>query len=149
MSEQPDTTVSTVPTWFTVVAVLALLWNLAGTGAFLGQVTMSEEALAALPEAQAELMRATPSWINIVFGGAVLLGTLGCIGLLMKKKWALPLFVISLICVFIQNGYLNATTNVREVFGAGMAVVMPSIVAIIGVGLIVLSKKAIGRGWLN
>ena len=35
------------PTWFTVVAAVLLVWNLLGVMAYISQVTMSPEALAA------------------------------------------------------------------------------------------------------
>ena len=41
-----------VPAWFRIVGVLALIWNLMGVSAYLMQVNMSEEDMAALPEAQ-------------------------------------------------------------------------------------------------
>ena len=43
------------PTWFKVVAVLALLWNLLGCLAFFSDLRISPEDLAKLPEAQQAL----------------------------------------------------------------------------------------------
>ena len=37
------------PIWFTVVSVLLLIWNFLGVMAYISQVTMGPEALAALP----------------------------------------------------------------------------------------------------
>lgn len=43
---------SASPKWFTPVAVLALLWNLAGASAHLMGVSVSPEALARMGEAE-------------------------------------------------------------------------------------------------
>ena len=40
------------PKWFTPIAWLLFVWNLLGLMAFVMQVTMSPEQLAALPEAE-------------------------------------------------------------------------------------------------
>ncbi len=38
--------------WFWIISVVALIWNLMGVGAFVMQLTMSDEAKAKLPELQ-------------------------------------------------------------------------------------------------
>ncbi|NNC97213.1 MAG: hypothetical protein HKN88_03985 [Gammaproteobacteria bacterium] len=63
-----------LPMWFWVVAVLALIWNLLGLGAFLSTaVLMSPETLASMSPAEQELYANTPSWANVAFGVAVIL----------------------------------------------------------------------------
>ena len=67
------------PTWFMVVAVLLLVWNLLGVMAYIMQVTMSPETLAALPDAQRQLYENTPAWATAAFAIAVSGGALGCL----------------------------------------------------------------------
>lgn len=50
------------PTWFKVIAVLALLWNLLGCFAFFSDLRISPEDLAKLPEAQQALYAARAGW---------------------------------------------------------------------------------------
>ena len=39
---------SPIPTWFWVASILALVWNLMGVMAYIAQVTLTPEALAAI-----------------------------------------------------------------------------------------------------
>ena len=61
------------------------------------------ETLKAIPENQQHLYKNIPLWVNIVFACEVFGGTFGCIALLLRKKWALLLFVISILGVLAQN----------------------------------------------
>ncbi|MDG3583683.1 MULTISPECIES: hypothetical protein [Galbibacter] len=137
-----------IPWWFWFVAILALLWNFMGVGAFISDVTMTDEALQALPDAQRELYENNPMWTKIVYGIAVFGGLLGSIGLLAKKKWAKPIFVVSLIAIFIQMGYSLFIAKTPEAYGS-VAYIMPVLVILIAAFLIAFSNRAIKRGWLT
>ena len=135
-------------TWFWIVSAIALVWNLMGVMAYLAQVTMSPEAMAALPENQRLLYQSTPSWATGAFAIAVWGGTLGCILLLLRKKLASLLLIISLLGVLVQLYHSFFISNSFAVFGSG-GLVMPIMVVIIGVLLIWLSRKATSQNWLN
>ncbi len=134
--------------WFFVVGGLALLWNLMGLLAFAAQVTMSESSIEGLPEAQQELYRNIPMWATLVFGIAVVCGTLGSIGLVLRKKWCVPMFVISLLGVLAQNVYFFFLSDTLKVMG-NEALVMPIIVVLIAIFLVLLSMWAQSRHWLK
>ena len=85
------------PKWFKVIAVVALLWNLLGCFAFVSDLRLSPEDVAHLSKAQQALYNARPGWAVASTALAVLGGALGCIGLLLSKSWALPLFIVSLV----------------------------------------------------
>jgi len=76
------------PTWFNVVAAVMLVWNLLGVMAYIAQVTMTPETLAALPEAERQLYASTPVWATAAYAIAVNGGALGCLLLLLKKNLA-------------------------------------------------------------
>lgn len=136
------------PTWFWIVSILALLWNLVGAMAYVGQAYMSAEDLAALSEAERTLFETQPAWVTGAFAVAVWGGTLGCIFLLLRKKWAKPIFVISLIAIIAQMSYSFFMSNSLEVYGPG-AMVMPIMILIIGIALILFSNKGISKQWLT
>lgn len=137
-----------VPTWFKVVSVIALLWNLLGLMAFVMQITMSQEAIAALPENQQPLYENVPLWVNAAFACAVIFGTLGCVGLVMRRKWALPLLVVSLVGVLVQNFHIFAMSDAVTILGPTIAI-MPAAVILIGVGLLIFARSGIAKGWLR
>lgn len=135
------------PTWFKVVAVLALLWNLLGCLAFFSDLRISPEDLAKLPEAQQALYAARPGWAVAATALAVFGGALGSIGLLMRKRWALPVFVLSLLGILVQDFGLFVLADGASLAGP-VAVVMQAVVLAVGIALILLSRKGIARGWL-
>ena len=135
-------------TWFMVVSGLALLWNLLGVGAYVDTMTMSAERLAELSEAQRQLMESTPAWANGAFAVAVNFGALGCLALLLKKAWAVPLLMLSLAGVVVQFYNAFFLSNSFEVYGPG-GMIMPVMVFAIAVYLVVLARSAKTKGWIH
>jgi hypothetical protein len=135
------------PVWFKVVAVLALLWNLLGCFAFFSDLRLSPEDLAKLPEAQQALYAARPGWAVAATAIAVFGGALGSIGLLLGKKWTLPVFVLSLLGILAQDFGLFVLADGASLAGP-VAVVMQAVVLAVGISLVLLSRKGIARGWL-
>ncbi|WP_222983616.1 hypothetical protein [Flagellimonas meishanensis] len=136
------------PVWFWVVGVLALVWNIMGVMAYLGQAYMSIEDLEKMTQAQRELFEGQPAWVTAAFAIAVFGGTLGCIALLLRKKWAKTVFIISLLGIVGQFIYNLFLSNAIEVYG-NQAIFMPIVVVVVGVLLVLLSKKGIQKGWLS
>lgn len=136
------------PTWFWIVSALALLWNLVGVGAYMSQAYMSIEDLEKMSQAERLLFESQPAWATGAFALAVWGGALGCIALLLRKSWAVPVLGISLIGIVVQMVYSFFLSNSFEVYGLG-AMVMPIMVLVIGVGLILFARKVSAKNWLN
>jgi hypothetical protein len=139
---------SKVPAWFWLLAILAVLWNLVGVASYLMDVTLSEEALAQLPEAQRNLRAATPSWVTGCYAIAAFAGALGSIALLVRKAWAKLLFAVSLAAVILQMGYVFIGMNASEVLGAA-AMIFPAIIIVLGIFWLWFSMLSQKRGWLG
>jgi hypothetical protein len=137
------------PVWFWIVSVLALLWNLMGVMAYLGQAYMTEDMKAEYTSEQLVLIESTPAWVTAAFAIAVWGGLLGCIALLLRKKWAKPVLMLSLIAVLIQMAYSFFMTNAAEVYGQVQGVVTPLIVIIIAVILVQFARIAEKRTWIT
>ena len=88
-----------LPSWFWVVAVLAVVWNIFGVLAYLGDVTAGEEALAKMSAEQREMFENRPSWLIGSYAIAVFSGLAAAALLLWRKALAVPLFAISLAAV--------------------------------------------------
>jgi len=136
------------PVWFWVISIIALLWFLTDISAFFMRVLMTDDGINAMPVNQQHLYRNMPLWVNVVFAGEVFGGALGCVGLLLRKKWALPLFAVSILGVLSQTFHIYFRSDAISVMGAA-AVVMPLVAILIGAGMIVLAKSAIAKGWLR
>lgn len=136
------------PRSFWIIGALALVWNAIGIVTYLMTVTMSPEALAELPEAERALYTETPAWATGAYAIAVFGGTLAAIALLMRKAWAVSLFVISLAAILVQMAHALLMTPLLEVRGFG-AVVLPLVIILIAAYLVQYSVSARKRGWIG
>lgn len=135
-----------IPAWYWIVAVLALLWNGLGVMAYLGKAFITDEMIAALPpEQQAEYLTEMPTWYTAAFALAVFCGFLGALCLLLKKKWAYLLFVISAITATIQHVYLFSSGHISNFTSS----IMPLMVIVVCILLVVLAKYAIAKNWIK
>lgn len=136
------------PRSFYLISGFALLWNLLGVMAYVGQVTISDEALNALPEAQRMLYQTMPVWATAAFAIAVNGGALGCLLLLLRKAIATPVLIASLAGVVVQMYHSLFIANSIEVYGPGGAV-MPISVVVIGAYLVWYSMDTRKKGWVS
>ncbi len=89
-----------------------------------------------------------PAWATAAFAIAVFGGFLGALLLLLKRKLATPIFILSFVGIIVQMIYNLFIAKAIEVYGPG-AIVMLILVVLIGVFLIWYSKKATANGWLS
>ena len=136
------------PKWFKVVAILALLWNLLGCAAYLADAMMTPEAVAQLSPEHQELYKTRPSWAVSATAVAVWLGALGSLALILRKRWATVLLVLSLLGVLVQDYWLFLGSNAARVTGSS-AMIMQAFVLLVSIALVMLSLHAAKRGWLN
>ena len=136
------------PFWFWLVAVLALLWNLFGLLMFGQNLAMSPEAVAALPEAERQITLARPDWIFVPFGVATIGGVLGALALLLRKRLADALLMLSLLGIVVMFGAMYAITPVWALTGVSGAV-FPLVLAAVALLLWLFAGKASARGWIT
>ena len=136
------------PMSFRVVAVVALLWNLFGLFSFYTNVTATPAVIASWPEAQQQIAAATPRWVFVAFAIATIAGVLGSLGLLLGKRWAVPVLLLSLLAILVQFGSIYAITPTWALTGVGGAI-LPLCIALFGLFLWSYAGKAAARGWLH
>ena len=136
-----DVVTARAPAWLRLVGGLGLLWNLFGAYQYL----MTVGAVPGRVEAAAGAM---PAWVTGAFAIAVFAGALGCLGLMMLKRWSKLLLLVSLLAVvamdvwiFLLSG-LSASMRRPEM---GITLAVP-VVAII---LVWLAHSADRNGWLS
>ena len=136
------------PKWFMVVAAVLLVWNLLGVMAYIAQVTMGPQALAAMPDEQRQVIENTPAWATAAFAVAVNFGALGCVLLLLKRNLAGLFLQLSLAGVVVQMFHSFFMSNSFEVYGPG-GLVMPVLVIVIAIYLVALAAKAKAHRWTS
>lgn len=140
---------SQVPSWFWVVAVTGLAWNIFGVVQFSGQVSQNETAMmgAGMTAAQAAAYAALPLWMDVVFAIGTVGGTIGCFLLLLRNRLAVPVFAASLA------GYLvlyvgDIVHGIFAAFGASQVIIL-SVVVAIAAGLLWFARRFRGQGGLG
>lgn len=139
---------SVIPTWFWIASILALVWNLLGVIAYIQQVTLTPEALAAMAETERALYENTPAWANAAFAIAVFGGALGSLLMLIKKALAESIFIVSLIAVLVQMSSAFFIMDSFAEFGPGV-VIMPIIVIAIACLLVWFARSSKEKSWIS
>ena len=99
--------------------------ELAGCDGLFEAIYMDDAKLvAAYSEEQAALMISQPAWYTAVYALAVFGEAIGCLGLLLRKKWALWPLMLSLLCVVIQHIYYLTSETYRFVEGRAWIMVL-------------------------
>jgi hypothetical protein len=129
------------PIWYWIISSIALIWNLLGVGAYVAQAYMDDDTRAGLTETELAMYENLPAWYTAVFAIAVFAGALGCIALLLRKKWAYIIFLIGAIAVILQMSYV--------VFSLKMANAMTPMIIIVSIALVLLAKLATKKGWIS
>ncbi len=118
-----------------------------GIIAYLGQAYISDDALKMLPEENQLYFSNVPAWVTAAFAVAVFGGFLGAIGLIIRKKWAYFLFVISFLALVAQHVYNFFIQNYIEMTGSQM--ILPIVTFIVALFLIYFSKQKSQQGVLR
>lgn len=134
------------PRWLTWVGVIFLLWNLMGIAAFFSQWTMSPSDIAALPQQQRDLWVSMPGWVWVAYAIAVVVATVGSIGLIMRKWWVPLAYSISLIAVLVQFSYPFLLAKGAQTDISMLA--FPIFIVVMGVLQWQLSRHWQRKGWL-
>ncbi len=126
------------PAWLRIVAALGLAWNLYGVYVYLMTVGVLGGGDASMSSA------AMPKWVVGAFAIAVFGGALGCLLLLMLKRMATMLLVLSLLGIIVE-----------DVWAFGMRVggddnmILSLAVNLVAILLAWLSYSAGKKGWLS
>jgi len=134
---------------FWLISGAGLIWNLFGFIVYYMQVTATPEQLAAqyTPE-QIEFMLSTPTWATSAFAIAVNAGVLGSLFLLLRKAWAIPMFILSLVAVLVQNLNSFVLNDVIAMFGTTPAIIQGAVL-LIGIALLLYSRATKAKGWIS
>jgi len=147
MSEESTSKATTA---FWIIAGAMLVWNLIGLMFYYQQSTLTPEVMMDLEMTAQQIAHITntPAWGHSGYAIAVNAGVLGAIFLLLRKAWAIPMFVISLAGALVQDLDAFVLRDAMDAWGSG-AVFLPLLVLVICVVEIWYSRQAKAKGWLS
>lgn len=101
------------PIWYWVICVLGFVWNCGGAYDYVMTRTQNEAYMGQFPPELLEYFYNMPILMDITWPLAVWAGLLGWLSLLLRRSWAVPLFILSFVCMLVNFGYM--------MFDGGMA----------------------------
>ena len=117
-----------------------------GVGAFVSQWTMSAADIAALPQIQRDLWVSMPGWAWVAYAIGVSVGTVGAVGLIMRKWWSPLAYAFSLIAIMIQFSYPFLIAQGAQTDMGMLA--FPIFIVVMAVIQWQLSRNWQRKGWL-
>ncbi len=135
-------------TWFWIVSVLILLWGAIGVFAFYTDVTMNAEMLATLDDYDRAMYLERPTWFATVYGLATWGGFLGGVALLLRRRLAMIVFLLSAVAIVVQFGWVFGVTDLIAEKGV-WTLIFPAVILAIAIFQIWFASLAKKRGWLR
>lgn len=136
------------PLWFSIVGVVLVIWGAVGVFACVQQIRLGAEAMGPADAYYRRLYASFPMWYNGVYAVATGSGLLAALALLVRSRRARALFVLSLIAIVVQFGWLFLSTDLIAVRGAAQVVPFPVFIAAVAGYGVWLSGLAQRRGWI-
>jgi len=137
---------SSAPKWVLITGVALILWNLGGASMFVLDMMKSPADIAALPQDQQALWAQMPAWAWAAYGVGTIGGLLAAIGIVIRKKWAAHLALLSVIAVivnFFPAFFMSEGVDVWQ----PKFYVFPLVIFVIALFQLWLARKANERGW--
>jgi hypothetical protein len=132
-----------------IVGIVSLLWNAMGAFDYLMTQTRNEAYMANFTEAQLEYFYGFPAWVEATWALAVWGALVGSVFLLLGKRLAVWLFLLSLVSMALTTVHNYFISNGLEVVGDPMSIVFSVIIAVVSILLYVYSRNMAAKGVLN
>ena len=147
MSETRKAASSGVPTHLWVVGFISLLWNAMGCLDYVLTELHIEAYTMQFTAEQQDFFHDFPGWVVAAWAVAVWGGLLGSLMLLLRKRIAVPIFLVSFIAMVITTFHNYVLSNGLEVLG-GFALGFSAVIFVIALALYVYAWAMRKRGVL-
>lgn len=145
MSETKDTA---TPRHLWVVGVLSLLWNLFGAMDYLMTQTQNEAYMGQYTPEQLDFFYGFPAWLVAFWAIAVWGAVAGSILLLMRKRYAFHVFLVSFLCLVVTSIHNYGFAGATDIVG-GAGLVFSVIIFVVALGLVFYARNMTRRGALT
>ena len=134
MTDTSAQTAAKTPWHLWVIGILALLWNAGGGFDFTATVTRFEPYMSNFTDEQLAYFYGFPAWQYVIWFVGTWGAFLGSIALLMRHRWAVPLFAASLVGALIS---FVVGMGVKDAPPGAGGIVFPLIIVTIAILLLV------------
>lgn len=148
-----DVQAARAPAHLWIVGLLSLLWNGFGCTDYLMIRMRNEQWLSQTPGVSPQTMLAWvdsfPIWAQFGWGLGVWMGLAGSVLLLLRHRWAVPAFGLSLIGAVMGLGYQFFGSPPPEPLAQGFMRYMPLVIIIIAAALLYYAQRQRQAGVLR
>lgn len=149
MSEEQAGTSTSTPWHLWVVGGLGFLWNAMGAFDYLMTQTQNEGYMGQFTPEQLEFFYGFPGWVVAFWALAVWGGVLGTILLLLRKKLAVWVFLVSFVSMVVTTVRNYVFADGMEVTGGGVAMIFTVLIFLFALGFWLYSAAMEKRGVLT
>ena len=148
MSEGNENINQVTPWHLWVVGVVSLLWGAVGAMDYFMTQTRNEEYMSAFTPEQLEFFYGIPTWAVATWAIAVWGGVLGSIFLLLRRRHAVGVFIVSLAAMCITAVQNLILSNGLEVMGDPFSLAFTGLIFVVSIALVVYARVMYQRGVL-
>lgn len=132
-----------------VIGILSLLWNAMGAVDYMMTELKVEAYMSQFTPEQLEYFYGFPTWVVATWALAVWGGVIGSLLLLLKKRWAVHVFLISLVAMVITSLRNYVFSNGLEVAGDAFTVIFTGVIFVVSLLLYLYARAMQKRGVLK
>lgn len=137
-----------VPRHLWIVGVVAVLWNAMGAFDYLATQMEWSFYMDQFTEAQLDYFYGFPAWAVAGWAVAVWSALAGSVGLLLRRRWAVGAFALSLIGMAVSTLYSFVLSDGAAVMGTG-GVIFSVVIAAVAIILLLYARRMAARGVLD
>jgi hypothetical protein len=136
------------PVHLWIVGVLSLLWNFMGVFDYLATQLKAEFYLSQFTPEQLAYFQNFPAWMVAGWALGVWGAFAGSIGLLLRQRWAVWAFAVSVAGMVVSSIYSFGLSDGAEVMGTG-GVVFTFVIWVVAILLLVYARTQARNGVLR
>jgi hypothetical protein len=137
---------SKTPWHLWTVGVLSLLWNAVGAFDYTMSQTHNESYMANFTAEQLEYFYGFPAWVVFFWALAVWGSIAGSVLLLLRNRWAVEAFLVSMVSMFVTFIYNYVLSDGMEIMGGVGSLIFTLVIIVVGVLLYIYSKNMRAKG---
>ena len=138
-----------MPWQFWVIGAVALAWNAMGALDYVMTQTRNASYLSSYTAEQLAYFDSFPAWVVAAWAIAVWGGVLGSILLLLRKRLAVPVFLVSLVAMVVTTIHNFVLSNGFEVMGGAGPATFTALIFVIALALYLYARSLDKRGALH